>query len=205
MVFLLTEYLDMVLLPLVLLSALSVLVLLLEVLLEVLLDMVLLDMASVKLMLTLMLMLTLDMVMLAQLPHLLPSVTVSQSEPATRSLSAPPERLLRLCARKLLISRSSRIVLILSAPPAPSNLSSSLTPLLLLELTPGSDQKLLLQLTEPSLLELLLLLLSLLLLLLPLLLLEELSLPMVELLPPLLLDMLAPESDLLDMLDINCL
>merc|ERR1712029_241814 len=103
-------------------------------------------------------------------------------------------RLLRLCARKLLISRSSRIVLILSAPPAPSNLSSSLTPLLLLELTPGSDQKLLLQLTEPSLLELLLLLL----------LLEELSLPMVELLPPLLLDMLAPESDLLDMLDINC-
>merc|ERR1711875_67946 len=121
-------------------------------------------------MLTLMLML--DMVMLAQLPHLLPSVTVSQSEPATRSLSVPPERLLRLCARKLLISRSSRIVLILSAPPAPSNLSSSLTPLLLL--------------------------------LLPLLLLEELSLPMVELLPPLLLDMLAPESDLLDMLDINC-
>merc|ERR1711982_244935 len=106
MVFLLTEYLDMVLLPLVLLSALSVLELLLEVLLEVLLDMVLLDMASVKL--TLMLML--DMVMLAQLPHLLPSVTVSQSEPATRSLSVPPERLLRLCARKLLISRSSRIV-----------------------------------------------------------------------------------------------
>merc|ERR1712002_1066563 len=73
------------------------------------------------LMLTLMLML--DMVMLAQLPHLLPSVTVSQSE--------PPGRLLRLSARKLLISRSSRIVQILSAPPAPSNLSSSLTPLLL--------------------------------------------------------------------------
>merc|ERR1712114_102630 len=104
--------------------------------------------------------------------------------------------------RKLLISRSSRIVLIPSAPPAPSNLSSSLIPLPLLELTPGSDQKLLLQLTELSLLELLLLLL--LLLLLPLLLLEELSLPMVVLLPPLLLDMLAPESDLLDMLDINC-
>merc|ERR1712112_110602 len=133
-------------------------------------------------------MLTLDMVMLAQLPHLLPSVTVSQSEPATRSLSAPPGRLLRLSARKLLISRSSRIVLILSVPPAPSNLSSSLIPLPLLELTPGSDQKLLLQLTELSLLELLLLLL--LLLLLPLLLLEELSLPMVVLLPPLLLDML---------------
>merc|ERR1711875_113798 len=118
-------------------SALSLLDLLLAVLLEALLDMVLLDMASVKLMLTLTLMLMLDMVMLAQLPHLLPS--------ATRSLSEPPERLLRLCARKLLISRSSRIVLILSAPPAPSNLSSSLTPLLLLELTPGSDQKLLLQ------------------------------------------------------------
>merc|ERR1712112_338917 len=131
-------------------------------------------------------------VMLAQLPHLLPSVTVSQSEPATRSLSAPPGRLLRLSARKLLISRSSRIVQILSAPPAPSNLSSCLIPLPLLELTPGSDQKLLLQLTEP------------LLLLLPLLLLEELSLPMVVLLPPLLLDMLAPESDLLDILDINC-
>merc|ERR1719308_89352 len=139
-------------------------------------------------------MLTLDMVMLAQLPHLLPSVTVSQSEPATRSLSAPPGRLLRLSARTLLISRSSRIVLILSVPPAPSNLSSSLIPLPLLELTPGSDQKLLLQLTELSLLELLL----------PLLLLEELSLPMVVLLPPLLLDMLAPESDLLDILDINC-
>merc|ERR1711862_911255 len=145
-------------------------------------------------------MLTLDMVMLTQLPHLLPSVTVSQSEPATRSLSAPPGRLLRLSARKLLISRSSRIVLILSVPPAPSNLSSSLIPLPLLELTPGSDQKLLLQLTELSQLELLLLLL----LLLPLLLLEELSLPMVVLLPPLLLDMLAPESDLLDILDINC-
>merc|ERR1719308_20311 len=38
------------------------------------------------LMLTLMLML--DMVMLAQLPHLLPSVTVSQSEPATSNLSS---------------------------------------------------------------------------------------------------------------------
>merc|ERR1719250_450894 len=92
--------------------------------------------------------------MLAQLPHLLPSVTVSQSEPATRSLSAPPGRLLRLSARKLLISRSSRIVQILSVPPAPSNLSSSLIPLPLLELTPGSDPKLLLQLTEPPLLEL---------------------------------------------------
>merc|ERR1719513_435998 len=146
-------------------------------------------------MLMLTLMLTPDMVMLAQLPHLLPSVTVSQSELATRSLSAPPGRLLRLSARKLLISRSSRIVQILSAPPAPSNLSSSLIPLPLLELTPGSDQKLLLQLTEPSLLELLLLL--------PQLLLEELSLPMVVLLPPLLLDMLAPESDLLEMLDIK--
>merc|ERR550519_417289 len=123
------------------------------------------------------------MVMLAQLLHLLPSVTVFPSEPATKSPSAPPGRSPRLSARKLLISRSSRIVLILSAPPALSNLSSSLILLLLLELTPGLDPKLLLLPTEP--------------------LLEELLLPMVVLLPPLLLDMLAPESDLLDMLDIN--
>merc|ERR1712083_1131175 len=98
--------------------------------------------------------------------------------------------------RKSLISRSSRIVLILSAPPALSNLSSSPILLLLLELTPGLDPKLLLLPTEPLLLELLLLLL------LPLLL-EELLLPMVVLLPPLWPDMLAPELDLLDMLDIN--
>merc|ERR1712055_1256384 len=92
----------------------------------------------------------------------------------------------------------SRIVLILSAPPAPSNLSSSLIPPLLLELTPGLDPKLSLLPTEPLLLELLLLLrLLLLLVLLPLL------LPMVVLLLPLLPDMLAPESDLLDMLDTN--
>merc|ERR1712138_323123 len=82
---------------------------------------------------------------------------------------------------------------ILSAPPALSNLSSSLILLLLLELTPGLDPKLLLLPTELLLLELLLL---------PLLL-EELLLLMVVLLPPLLPDMLAPESDSLDMLDIN--
>merc|ERR1712212_961853 len=129
----------------------------------------------------------------AQLLHLLPSVTVFPSEPATKSPSAPPGRSPRLSARKSLISRSSRIVLILSAPPALSNLYSSPILLLLLELTPGLDPKLLLLHTEPLLLELLLLLL----------LLEELLLPMVVLLPPLLPDMLAPELDLLDMLDIN--
>merc|ERR1712212_1140663 len=178
---------DMVLLPLALLSVLLVLEPLLEVLLEVLLDMVLLDMVSVKLMPMLMPMpmLMLVMVMLAQLLHLLPSVTVFPSEHATRSPSAPPGRSPRLSARKSLISRSSRIVLILSAPPALSNLSSSLILLLLLELTPGLDPKLLLLPTEPLLLELFLLLLLLL------------------LLPPLSPDMLAPESDLLDMLDIN--
>merc|ERR1711970_1084024 len=126
------------------------------------------------------------MVMLAQLLHLLPSATAFQSEPATRSPSAPPGRSPRQSARRLLISRSSRIVLIPSAPPAPSNLSSSLIPLLLLELTPELDLKLLL----------------LLLLLLPLVLLPLLLL-MVVLLLPLLPDMLAPESDLLDMLDTN--
>merc|ERR1711887_31867 len=174
------ESLDMVLLPPALLSALLVLVLLLEVLLEeLLLLLLLLDMESVKLKLMLMPMLMLDMVMLAQLQHLLPSATAFQSEPATRSLSAPPGRSPRLSARRSLISRSSRIVLIPSAPPAPSNLSSSLIPPLLLELTPGLDPKLSLLPTEPLLLELLVLLL------------------------PLLPDMLAPESDLLDMLDTN--
>merc|ERR1719209_1749914 len=147
-------------------------------------------MESVKLKLMLMPMLMLVMVMLAQLLHLLPSATVFQSEPATRSLSAPPGRSPRQSARRLLISRSSRIVLIPSAPPAPSNLSSSLIPPLLLELTPGLDPKLSLLPTEPLLLELLLVLLPLL-------------LPMVVLLLPLLPDMLAPESDLLDMLDTN--
>merc|ERR1719474_2091046 len=126
--------------------------------------------------------------MLAQLLHLLRSATAFQSEPATRSPSAPPGRSPRLSARRLLILRSSRIVLILSAPLAPSNLSSSLILPLLLELTPGLDPKLLL-----------------LLLLLPLLLLVPLPLllPMVVLLLPLLPYMLAPESDLLDMLDTN--
>merc|ERR1719427_1210917 len=185
----------MVLLPPAPLSALLVLVLLLEVLLEELLLLLLL-LESVKLKLMLMPMLMLVMVMLAQLLHLLPSATAFQSEPATRSPSAPPGRLPRQSARRLLISRSSRIVLIPSAPPAPSNLSSSLIPPLLLELTPGLDPKLSLLPTEPLLLELLLPLL-LLLVLLPLL------LPMVVLLLPLLPDMLAPESELLDMLDTN--
>merc|ERR1719153_758786 len=147
-------------------------------------------------------MLMLVMVMLAQLLHLLPSATAFQSEPATRSPSAPPGRSPRQFARRSLISRSSRIVLIPSAPPAPSNLSSSLIPPLLLELTPGLDPKLSLLPTEPLLLELLLLLLLLLRLLL-LLVLLPLLLPMVVLLLPLLPDMLAPESDLLDMLDTN--
>merc|ERR1719431_344350 len=143
------------------------------------------------------------MVMLAQLLHLLPSATVFPSEPATRSLSAPPGRSPRLSARRSFISRSSRIVLIPSAPPVLSNLSSSLIPPLLLELTPGLDPKLSLLPTEPLLLELLLLLLLLLLLrLLLLLVLLPLLLPMVVLMP-LLPDMLAPESDLLDMLDTN--
>merc|ERR1712212_799297 len=173
------ESLDMVLLPLAPLSALLVLVPLLEVLL-------LLDTESVKLRLMLMLMPMLDMVMLAQLLHLLPSATVFPSEPATRSLSAPPGRSPRLSARRSLISRSSRIVLIPSAPPVLSNLSSSLIPPLLLELTPGLDPKLSLLPTEPLLLVLL-----------------PLLLPMVVLLLPLLPDMLAPESDLLDMLDTN--
>merc|ERR1711970_1590763 len=128
------------------------------------------------------------MVMLAQLLHPLPSVTVFPSEPATRSPSAPPGRSPRLSARKSLISRSSRTVPILSAPLALSNLFSSLILPLWLELTPGLDPKLSLLPTEPLLLELLLLLLLLSLLL---------------LLLPLLPDMLAPESDLLDMLDTN--
>merc|ERR1719431_1975705 len=124
-------------------------------------------------------MLLLVMVMLAQLLHLLPSATAFQSEPATRSPSAPPGRSPRLSARRLLILRSSRIVLILSAPPVLSNLSSSLILPLLLELTPGLDPKLLLLVPLPLLL------------------------PMVVLLLPLLPDMLAPESYLLDMLDTN--
>merc|ERR1711970_54358 len=161
--------------------------LLLEVLLEeLLLLLLLLDTESVKLKLMLMPMLMLVMVMLAQLLHLLLSATAFQSEPATRSPSAPPGRSPRQSVRRSLISRSSRIVLIPLAPPVPSNLSSSLIPPLLLELTPGLDPKLSLLPTELLLLELLLLLLLLLVLLLPL-----------------LPDMLAPESDLLDMLDTN--
>merc|ERR1712243_252388 len=115
--------------------------------------------------------------MLALLLLLLPSVTVSQSEPATRFPSAPPGRSPRLSARRLLMLRSSRTVLKLSALPVLSNLFSSLTLPLLWVLLP---------------------LPLLLLLLLPLLLLEELLL-----LPLLLPDMPVPELDWLDMLDGN--
>merc|ERR1711897_58092 len=119
------------------------------------------------------------MVMLALLLPPLPSVTVSQSEPATRFPSAPPGRSPRLSARKLLMLRSSRTVLKLSALPVLSNLFSSLTLPLLLVLTPESDLKLLSPLTVPLLLEELLLL------------------------PLLLPDMPVPELDWLDMLDGN--
>merc|ERR1711872_969102 len=183
------ESLDMVLLLLVPLSALSVLELLVvlsEVLLE---ELPMLDMVSVRLKPMLMLMPMLVMVMLALLLPPLPSVTVSQSEPATRFLSAPPGRSPRLSARKLLMLRSSRTVLKLSALPVLSNLFSSLTLPLLLVLTPESDPKLLSPLTVPLLLVLLPL---------PLLLLEELLL-----LPLLLPDMPVPELDWLDMLDGN--
>merc|ERR1711955_79449 len=108
------------------------------------------------------------------------------SEPATRFPSAPPGRSPRLSARRLLMLRSSRTVLKLSALPVLSNLFSSLTLPLLLVLTLELDPKLLLPLT------------LLLLLLLPLLLLEELLL-----LPLLLPDMPVPELDWLDMLDGN--
>merc|ERR1711902_402825 len=137
---------------------------------------------SVRLKPMLMLMPMLVMVMLALLLPLLPSVTVSQSEPATRFLSAPPGRSPRLSARRLLMLRSSRTVLKLSALPVLSNLFSSLTLPLLLVLTPESDPKLLLPLTVPLLSVLL----------------EELLL-----LPLLLPDMLVPELDWLDMLDGN--
>merc|ERR1712142_1129585 len=123
--------------------------------------------------------------------------TVSQSEPATRFPSAPPGRSPRLSARRLLMLRSSRTVLKLSALPVLSNLFSSLTLPLLLVLTPELDPKLLLPLTVP-LLWVLLPLPLLLLLLLPLLLLEELLL-LLLLLP----DMPVPELDWLDMLDGN--
>merc|ERR1711955_95304 len=108
------------------------------------------------------------------------------SEPATRFPSAPPGRSPRLSARRLLMLRSSRTVLKLSALPVLSNLFSSLTLPLLLVLTLELDPKLLLPLTVPPLLVLLLL---------PLLLLEELLL-----LPLLLPDMPVPELDWLDML-----
>merc|ERR1719341_1318598 len=132
-----------------------------------------------------------DMPLLVQLPPLLLSTQVFQSRPVTRFPFPPQERLPRLSARRLLISRSSRIVPKLSAPLAPSNLFSNLTLLLLLELTPGLDPLLLL------------LLMALLLLLLPLLLLlAQLSL-LLEDMVLLLLDMPVLDMNLLDMLDGN--
>merc|ERR1719500_1930270 len=87
------------------------------------------------LLLVLLLQLLLDMMLLpAQLPPLLLSAQVFQSRPVTRFLFLPQERLPKLSARRLLISRSSRTVPKLSAPLALSNLSNNLTLLLLLEL-----------------------------------------------------------------------
>merc|ERR1711955_90545 len=106
------------------------------------------------------------------------------SEPATRFPSAPPGRSPRLSARRLLMLRSSRTVLKLSALPVLSNLFSSLTLPLLLVLTPELDPKLLLPLTVPLLWVLL-------------------PLPLLLLLLLLLPDMPVPELDWLDMLDGN--
>merc|ERR1719342_1147171 len=66
----------------------------------------------------------------------------------TRFLSTDQGRLQRLYARLLLTSRSSRTVLTLSALLAPSNLSSNLNTLLLLEVTLRLDLLLLLQTME---------------------------------------------------------
>merc|ERR1719154_577751 len=146
-----------------------------------------------------MLMLAMVMLLLAQLPPLLQSAQAFPSRPVTRFPFPPQERLPRLSARRLLISRSSRIVPKLSAPPVLSNLSSSLTRLLLLELTPGLDLLLLLPLMVPLLLLPQLLLLPMVVMVL------LLSVPvlLLVLLPQLLLDMLVLELDLLDMLDGN--
>merc|ERR1719312_671680 len=65
----------------------------------------------------------------------------------TRFLSTDQGRRQRLYARLLLTSRSSRTVLTLSAPLAPSNLSNNLNTLLLLEVTLRLDLLLLLQVT----------------------------------------------------------
>merc|ERR1719341_1700830 len=136
-----------------------------------------------------------DMLLLVQLPPLLLSAQVFQSRPVTRFPFPPQERLPRLSARRLLISRSSRIVPKLSAPLVPSNLFSNLTLLLLLELTPGLDPLLLL-----LLMALLLLLLQLLLLLEDMVLLLLVMVLHMVLLPQLLLDMPVLDMDLLDML-----
>merc|ERR1719452_458060 len=154
-------------------------------------------MESVKLKLKLMPMLMLAMVMLlqGQLPLLLQFAQVFQLGPVTRFPFPPQERLPRLSARKLLISRSSRIVPKLSAPPVLSNQSSNLNLPLLLELTPGLDPLLLLLHMVPLLLlPQLLLLVVMVVLLLVLVLLSALVLLLV-LLPQSLLDMLVLDMD----------
>merc|ERR1712168_562427 len=78
------------------------------------------------------------------------SAVVFLSGLVTRFLSTDQGRLQRLFARLSLTSRSSRTVLTLSAPLAPSNLSSNLIPLLLLEVTLRLDLLLLLLTMEQS-------------------------------------------------------
>merc|ERR1719250_502379 len=76
------------------------------------------------------------------------SAVVSLLGLVTRFLSTDQGRLQRLYARLLLTSRSSRTVLTLSAPLAPSNPCSNLNPLLLLEVTLRLDLLLLLPTME---------------------------------------------------------
>merc|ERR1719308_314668 len=84
------------------------------------------------------------------LPQLL-SAVVSLLGLVTRFLSTDQGRLQRLYARLLLTSRSSRTVLTLLALLAPSNLSSNLNTLLLLEVTLRLDLLLLLPTMEQCL------------------------------------------------------
>merc|ERR1719320_1243136 len=80
------------------------------------------------------------------------SAVVSLLGLVTRFLLTDQGRLQRVFARLLLTSRSSRTVLTLSAPLAPSNLSSNLIPLLLLAVTLRWDHLLLLPTMEQFLL-----------------------------------------------------
>merc|ERR1719320_154842 len=95
------------------------------------------------LMLDLLLELLLPTLVSAQSLPLLLSAEVFLLGLATRFLLTDQGRLPRLSAKLLLISRSSRIVLTLSAPPVLNNLFSNLIHLLLLELTPVMDHMLL--------------------------------------------------------------